>query len=125
MSAIRQKQSMRALLYWFKLQAMEDTRLPKECYLFQCVLTQRGVPCWASKIKRLLENLGLEDMWVNVPQSIHVFKSMCIEKLVETERDRWREKATQLPSLNALRVVKELTEVMRSRVIRKCIDGLS
>ena len=69
---------------------------------------ERGALCWASRIKTLLENLGLQYTWSNSTEHARVFKAMCIEKLVQIERDSLREKASKSSSLNCLRVVKEL-----------------
>ena len=60
------------------------------------------------KDKTFLENLGLQDTLSNSTEQARVFKARCIEKLVQIERDSLREKASQYPSLNCLRVVKEL-----------------
>ena len=87
---------------------MDDTRLPKKCYLFQLTETQRGIPCWLSKVKLLLENLGLQEPWLSNLQGVRSFRSRCTEKLMSNERDKLRDRASQYESLKSLRVVKEL-----------------
>ena len=100
--------SLRGLCYWFKIQLMEDTRLPKKCYLSQIADMQDNQRCWASKIKMLLESLDLHGFWTNPPQSFRVFRSRCLEKLECMERDKWRFGAVEFSSLNTIRIVKEL-----------------
>ena len=104
----RAEAMLRSFIYWFKLQLMEDNRLPKKCYLLQLTEMEAGTPCWASKIKKALEDIGLRDVWLNTPRNIKVFQARCFEKLVAIERLSLSDKAREYPSLNPLRVVKEL-----------------
>ena len=104
----RVEASLRGLCYWFKIQSMEDTRLPKKCYMSQIAGMHQNQPCWALKIKLMLESLDLHGFWTNPPRSFRVFRASCLEKMERLERDRWRNRAAEFPSLNTIRVVKEL-----------------
>ena len=99
---------LRALLYWYKVQGMEDTRLPKRCLQQQLKDAVKGNLCWATKIKMTLENLGLHEFWVKAPSNINIFRAICIEKLVQAERTRLEVLACQFSSLLHLRNVLTL-----------------
>ena len=101
--------TLRALLFWFKLQTTDGDRLLKKCYVLQCAEMQRGISCWASKIKLTLESLGMQDDWLNASGNIRSFQARCTEKLSRVEYDRLSDRAKLFPSLNVLRVVKSLT----------------
>ena len=106
----RTEAALKSLIYWHKLQGMEDTRLPKKCYLFQLAEIQNGVACWASPIEKLLDETQLHDMWLNRQEDIRTFQPRCIENLVAIVFEKkLRVRASQYTTLKILRVVKELT----------------
>ena len=111
--------TLKSLLYWYKIQLMENTRLPKKCYLSQLEKLHTNPPCWAAMIKSTLENLDLQDFWNNTPRNIRIFQETCTERLVLFERDNLKALAAQFPSLCPLRVVKDLTERGAPVVSRK------
>ena len=100
---------LKALLYWHRIQKMEDFRLPKKCYLHQLEEMRKGKACWAECIKTLFINIGLQAFWYSAPQNVRSFRKRCTEELEKMERSRLRNLAVQYESLNKLRTVLDLT----------------
>ena len=54
----------RCIKYWLKILYMEPTRYPKACYDMLLQLDLAGRVTWPTYIKRLLGNLGFNDVWI-------------------------------------------------------------
>ena len=106
--SLKVEATLKALLYWYKVQNMADSRLPKICYLHQLEEMQKGNTCWVKNIKTILDNIGLQELWNNISLREKDFRQKCAERLITIERERLLILATYYPSLIPLRTVQTL-----------------
>ena len=107
----RAEAALRSLVYWYKIIHMDETRLPRLCYLHQIEGMQaRPAPsCWASGVRELLGRLGLLSFWSNAPDNLKLFRTKCSEKLEQLEYSELCSRAVLFPSLAPLRTVISIT----------------
>ena len=79
---------MRSIKYWFKLQTVSDSRLPKQAYKMQLKLDENLNPCCVTGTKNFL--CGFTDIWQQ--QGVgdeRIFLSDLKQRLLEKYNHEW------------------------------------
>ena len=81
---------MRSIKYWLKIQSMNSDRLPKQAYEMLLKLDGNMKPCWVTRIKTFLCNLGFTDVWHQ--QGVgheRLFLSVLKQRLLDNYNQEW------------------------------------
>jgi hypothetical protein len=89
-----------AIRYWFKLQSMPDTRLVKQCLIRQTSMANRGLDCWALRVKEALGCLGLAYLWeLNIEGDPRIHFELVHQRMRDISRAAQIEEAKNCTSL--------------------------
>lgn len=80
--------------YWLKIQNMETTRYPRQCFemLYNLDLcSNRSTPNWVSKLKSVLNHYGFGDVWLSGgPGDPKVFMSELNQRVRDYALQEWK-----------------------------------
>uniref|UniRef100_A0A8W8JN00 Reverse transcriptase domain-containing protein n=1 Tax=Magallana gigas TaxID=29159 RepID=A0A8W8JN00_MAGGI len=87
--------------YWLKIQNMETTRYPRQCFemLYNLDLcSNRSTPNWVSKLKSVLNHYGFGDVWLSGgPGDPKVFMSELNQSVRDCALQDWNSKLDNSP----------------------------
>ena len=85
--------TLRMLMFWYKLVHSKMSKVANVLYNFQYALSvrQENSMSWVIKIKNLLDNLGLTEIWNNQASNLTLasFKSLISAKLNDINKQEW------------------------------------
>lgn len=93
--------------YWIKIQKCEQKRAIVQCYNYQCNLVLDDTPCWATKIRNILIELGFENAWQNQHEiDLALFYTEFRARVREVDIFEWNENMMSFGTLRLYRTIK-------------------
>jgi hypothetical protein len=81
---------VRCVKYWLKIVSMSDDRLPKQAYKMLLRVDENDKECWATRIRRILCNLGFTEIWNQQgTDQADVFLFVLKQRLIDKYNVEW------------------------------------
>ena len=100
--------SLKPILYWLRLQNMTENKLAYKMYIEQKSWSEKGIECWASRVKTKLDLLGFSESWENPPdvENHNAFISRIKQRIADQSFAKMVEEAQGLSSLQTYIKIK-------------------
>ena len=97
----------RSLKYWFRIQLLQDNRLPKLAYTKEKQELEKTLG-WGNTLKHNLETNGFAHVWLNEGvASVNSFTKAFKQRLIDGYRQNWHAKLTDSDRFDVYRQFKE------------------
>jgi exonuclease III len=102
----------RCIRYWLQIVYMPSTRYPKACYDMLYNLNVAGRTTWATKVKNILDNLGLSFAWLHQGVgNVGVFLCCVKQRLRDVSLQTWHDGLHNSERLCSYRRYKSLFQL--------------
>ena len=96
---------LKIINYWLRINNMSPTRYPRKCYELQLKWTEEEINCWAFKVKTLLFNIGMGEVWLFGAGNKNAFLRCFKQRIMDLNN---QEMLTKIQGTGMLRVYKNI-----------------
>ena len=96
---VQVKAVVRALTYWAKLRSKPESHILSDCLKHQQAMMDKGMRPWLSRVKSILEVIGLGQAFMEVPGNLKLFKLRVQERVMDISFSDLLAESRQLASL--------------------------